>query len=105
MSNNSLPNNLIAYGPDTNCTLDLCPVSSSALTYQPSLAAGGTFISLFALAMVIHIAQGLHWKTWGFMLAMLLGCVDEILGYSGRIFLHSNPFSFGGFLLNQSKRP
>jgi hypothetical protein len=103
MDNNKLPNNLVGYGPNTNCTLQLCPIDSSALEYRPSLAASGTIISLFVLTMVIHIAQGFHWKTWGFMVAMLLGCVDEIVGYSGRIMLYYNPFSFGGFLLNQSK--
>jgi hypothetical protein len=105
MDNNTLPGGLIAYGPNTNCTINLCPVDTSALAYRPSLAASGTFIGLFALAMVIHVSQGIYWKTWGFMVAMLLGCVDEIIGYSGRIMLYYNPFSFGGFLINQSKRP
>jgi hypothetical protein len=103
MTHNTLPDDLIAYGPDTNCTLALCPVTSSALTYRPSLAASGTFIGLFALTMIIHIVQGIHWKMWGFMVAMILGCVDEILGYSGRIMLYYNPFSFTGFLISSSK--
>jgi hypothetical protein len=103
MANNTLPNNLISYGPDTNCTLDLCPVSSSALTYRLSLAANGIFIGLFAVTMIIHIVQGIHWKMWGFMVAMVIGCIDEILGYSGRIMLYYNPFSFAGFLMDTSK--
>jgi hypothetical protein len=100
MDNNTLPNIIVGYGPDTNCTLQLCPIDSSALEYRPSLAASGTVISLFALTMVIHIAQGVRWKTRGFMIAMLLGCVDEIVEYSGRVMLYYNPFSFGGFLIN-----
>jgi hypothetical protein len=81
------------YGLDTNYTLQLFSIDSSALEYPPSLAASGTVISLFALTMIINIAQGLQWKTWGSMVAMLLGCVDEIVGYSGRLMLYYNHFS------------
>lgn len=103
MSNSSqLPDGLISYGPNTNCTLDLCPVDSSALEYRPSLGASGAFISLFSITMIIHIAQGFHWKTWAFTICMVLGCVDEIVGYAGRIMLYYNPFSFGGFLIEIS---
>jgi hypothetical protein len=102
--NSTLPSKLVGYGPDTNCTLQVCPIDSSALEYRLSLAASGTVISLFALTMAIHIAQGVRWKTWGFMVAMLLGCVDEIVGYSGRIMLYYNPFSFGGFLLTRVRQ-
>jgi len=103
MANNSLPDGLISYGPDTNCTIALCRIDKSALVYRPSIAANGTFISLFSFAVILQIAQGVHWKTWGFMIAMLLGCIEEIIGYAGRLMLYNNPFSFGGFLLNQSK--
>lgn len=98
-----LPHGLISYGPDANCTLDICPVEWSALSYQPSLAASGVFISLFGITMVIHIVQGIGWKTWGFMTCMVLGCLDEIIGYAGRIILQRNPFSFSGFLMDMSK--
>jgi hypothetical protein len=101
MSDN-VPDNLIAYGPNTNCTLALCKVSSSVLGYRPSLLASGAFIALFAITMIFHIAQGLYWRTWWFIACMVLGCIDEILGYSGRVMLYYNPFSFTGFLIEQS---
>ncbi|KAK1764346.1 parasitic phase-specific protein psp-1 [Phialemonium atrogriseum] len=96
----SLPDGLISYGPDSNCTLELCPVEWSALQYRPSLAASGIFIGLFATTMIIHIVEGIRWQTWGFMACMILGCLDEIIGYVGRIVLHGNPFSFSGFFVN-----
>lgn len=33
------------------------------------------------------------------MTAAILGCVTEIIGYIGRIMLHSNPFNFNDFLV------
>ncbi|KAL1868224.1 hypothetical protein VTK73DRAFT_3786 [Phialemonium thermophilum] len=95
----SLPDGLISYGPSANCTLALCPVEWSALEYRPSLAASGAFIGLFAVAMVVHIIEGWHWRDWGFMSLMAAGCIDEIIGYGGRIILYNNPFSFSGFLM------
>jgi len=103
MDSSTLPNGLVSYGPNTNCTIALCPIDQSALSYRPSLAASGIFITLFAVVTIIHIVGGVRWKAWGFMVAMVLGCLDEIVGYLGRILLYYNPFSFGGFLLNQSK--
>ncbi|OAA61684.1 rta1 domain protein [Niveomyces insectorum RCEF 264] len=98
---NRLPGNLITYGPDVNCTLALCPVEASILGYQPSLGASGAFIGLFAVALVLHLLEGLRWRAslTGFAIPMVLGCLDEIIGYVGRIIMHGNPFSFSGFLM------
>ena len=98
-----LPNGLISYGPDTNCTLDLCPVDWSVLSYRPSRAVNGTFIGLFFVAMIGHVIQGIYWQTWSFMSCMAVGCIDEIVGYAGRIMLYYNPFSFAGFLIQISQ--
>lgn len=99
-SNSSVPAGpLIAFGSHANCTLELCPIERSILKYQPSLAANGVVIGLFAITMVIHLFQGFRWRTWGFALSIAAGCIDEILGYGGRIMLHCNPFSFKGFIL------
>ncbi|TDZ15718.1 Sphingoid long-chain base transporter RSB1 [Colletotrichum orbiculare MAFF 240422] len=99
MSATRLPNGLRSFGPKANCTLDLCPLEASLLRYQPSIPVNGAFIALFALAMVIHAVQGFRAKTWGFMASMIGGCLIEIIGYVGRLILHDNPFSFGGFLI------
>jgi len=100
-----LPNGLISYGPDENCTLSNCPVEASLYTYRPALGANGTFIALFAICMALHIWQGIRWREWGFMSAMVIGCLSEIIGYAGRIMLYYNPFSFPGFLIQISKLP
>ncbi len=94
-----LPDGLISFGPDANCTLDLCPLEASILEYQPSIPANGTFIAVFALAMIVHAIQGFRTRTWGFLASMLSGCILEIVGYVGRLILHGNPFDFVGFLI------
>ncbi|KAF9871076.1 parasitic phase-specific protein psp-1 [Colletotrichum karsti] len=99
MSATKLPNGLRTFGPKANCTLELCPLQSSLLRYQPSVPANGTFIAFFALAMIIHAILGFRSRTWGFMASMIGGCLVEIVGYVGRLILHDNPFSFGGFLI------
>jgi hypothetical protein len=89
----------IAGGNDNNCTVSICPVDLSVYGYRPSLGASGALIGLFAVCAAIQIAQGWRYKTWGFMTAMVLGCLDEIIGYAGRILMYNNPFAQGGFTL------
>lgn len=99
MSVSKTPNGYVSYGPNTNCTLAVCPLSFSVYQYRPSIPANGAFIALFALALVIHIIQGAIWRTWMFTLAMSCGCIIEVIGYSGRIMLYNNPFSFNAYIM------
>ena len=102
-SGNALPDGLIAYGSDTNCTLAICPLDASVYEYRPSLAANGTFIALFAISGILHLLQAFRFKgTWWFSSCMVIGCIDEVIGYIGRIMIHNNPFSFNGFLIQIS---
>ncbi|EFQ27023.1 RTA1 like protein [Colletotrichum graminicola] len=94
-----LPSNLVVFGPDANCTLDLCPLEYSLYQYRPNLAVNILFLALFALAAVVHIGLGIRWRTWGFMAFMIAGCFSEIIGYVGRIIMYYNPFQFAGFML------
>lgn len=97
-----LSDNLIAYGPNANCTLALCPINDTVLRYQPSYVASGIFIAIFSIALSLHLWRGIRWREWAFLYCMTLGCIDEIIGYIGRIMLHKNPFSFAGFLIQIS---
>ena len=93
----------VSYGPAENCTLATCDTSLSVYQYQPSLAANAIFIALFGVSLIIHIVQGLRYKTWTFTIAIFWGCVAEMVGYGGRIILHNNPFSFTGFIAQIGK--
>ncbi|KAH7157745.1 RTA1 like protein-domain-containing protein [Dactylonectria estremocensis] len=95
----TLPNGNIPFGPNANCTLDICPLETSLLRYQPNVPSTIVFISVFGLSLVLHTYQGARTKTWGFMISMISGCILEIIGYVGRLIIHDNPFDFIGFLL------
>ena len=88
-----------ASGTDANCTESICPVELSIYGYRASLPFSTTVIALYALCMVVQIYFGWRYKTWGYMVAMLLGCVCEILGYVGRSLLWVNPWNYTGFTM------
>ncbi|UNI17064.1 hypothetical protein JDV02_003443 [Purpureocillium takamizusanense] len=93
------PANVVVFGPGANCTLAICPVELSTYKYRPSLGANAVLLALFFVAMNIHVYLGLRWRTWWFMVFMMVGCGAEIIGYVGRILLYTNPFSYAGFLI------
>lgn len=94
-----LPHGLISFGPDANCTLDICPIEATVYGYRPSLAANIAFPVIFAVIGIVHAFLGWRWRSWGFMTGMLLGCLSEIIGYVGRVLLHNSPFSFVAFMI------
>lgn len=98
-----LPPNVILFGPHANCTLSICPIEASLYGYQPRLSASISFIVLYGLSACIHIYLGWRWKQWFFMCSMVLGALDAIAGYVGRIILYHNPFDFTGFMLQISE--
>ncbi|KAI0385579.1 RTA1 like protein-domain-containing protein [Hypomontagnella monticulosa] len=87
------------FGPGGNCTLDICPVEISVYGYRPSLAANVTFLCLYVISASIHIYLGVRWRTWFFMGCMVLGAVNAVLGYAGRIAMYYNPFNFAAFMI------
>ena len=75
------------------CTLELCPLSLSYWDYRPSLAANGLFLAIFALSLILFFIQAAWSKRFlGFTVAMVSGCLLEVLGYAGRIWAYSQPF-------------
>lgn len=95
----TLPNGLISFGPDANCTLELCPIEWSVYTYRPSLVANIALPIIFGVLGLIHTYLGIRWKSWGFMVGMQLGSVSAIIGYGGRIMMYNDPFSFAAFIM------
>lgn len=87
----------------SNCTVSACPVETSVYGYRPTLPGSATLIALYGLCALIQVVQGWRYKSWGFMVAMLLGCVGEILGYTGRILMWQNPWGQEGFLMQIGK--
>ncbi|KAL8702326.1 MAG: hypothetical protein Q9224_000028 [Gallowayella concinna] len=82
------------------CTLETCPVDESYYDYRPSLAANGAFLALFSLSLLAFLVQVTLSKRFiGFTIAMVSGCLLEVLGYIGRIMSYHNPFGENGFLM------
>lgn len=90
---------LVGFGPGANCTLELCPIEATVYQYRPSLPANAVFIALFGICMLSHLQQGVRHRTWTYSINNAVGCFTEIIGYSGRIILYNNPFSFSGFMM------
>ena len=80
------------------CTLDTCPLEYSIYQYRPSLPANIVFLVVFALSGLAHAVQ-LLWHHYTFSILIVIGCVTEIIGYAGRIWLYYNPFSFNAFVM------
>ena len=79
-------------GPNADCTVDTCPLEDSYWDYRPSLALNGIMIGIFGLSMLIHAVQGARYKTWGFLVSMVVGCFGEflIIGRRARGILGTN---------------
>ncbi|CUS14690.1 unnamed protein product [Tuber aestivum] len=89
----------MTYWNSLDCDLDICPLDASFWDYRPSLALNSLLIALFGLSLLAHTAQGIKYKTWGFLVSMIFGCVAEIVGYGGRIWAYNDPFGMNPFLM------
>ncbi|KAJ3951681.1 hypothetical protein N0V92_011905 [Colletotrichum tropicale] len=94
-----LPPYVVVFGPDANCTLEICDIHYSLYRYRPNIAVNALFLALYGLAGLVHIFLGIRWRSYWFMTFMVLGCLSEIVGYIGRIMLYHNPFAFVPFML------
>jgi hypothetical protein len=86
---------LVARASNPNsCTYDTCPLSLSFWGYRPSLGANLTFLILFGISTLVYIGQGFLNKAWlGFTIAMVCGCVLEVIGYVGRVLAYNDLFT------------
>lgn len=90
---------VVVFGPDSNCTLEICKIEWSVYKYRPSLPANVIFLVIFAFAMGLHTYLGIRWKSLWFMAFMIVGCLSEIIGYAARIKMYENPFNFPAFMM------
>jgi hypothetical protein len=77
----------------------VCSLDNAFIHYQPSIPGNALYLSLFATLLTSQLYFGIRYKTWGFTTGMVCGLVLEIVGYAGRLMLHSNPFDFNFFLV------
>lgn len=84
--------------PNEDCTLATCSLLQAHYDYLPSLAGNALYLAIFAILLTAHLFLGYKIRAWGFMVGMFAGIVLEIVGYVGRIQMHSNPFIDQGFI-------
>ena len=81
------------------CTLETCDLTMANFMYIPTLPGNAVVAAVFGLCVIAQLAIGIKHKTWGYMGAMVLGLILEIIGYVARILLHNNPFNGDNFLM------
>lgn len=81
------------------CTLQTCDLSMASFLYLPTVAGNAIYAAIFGVLVIAQIWLGIKHKTWGYMIAMIMGLVLEIIGYVGRIMIHNSPFDNNDFLM------
>jgi hypothetical protein len=109
---------LVRFGPNANCTFEvcltplpqftsqpklthhpqLCTIEKSVYRYRPSLPANIILAAIFSFAAILHFILGRRWKTPWVMWCMILSCTHEVAGYIARVVLYINPWNFGAFI-------
>lgn len=85
--------------PQWECTLQTCCLEQGTVRYLPTLGGNAAYAAIFALILVLQIGLGVRYRTWGFAVGMFAGLLLELLGYVGRIQMHSNIFDQDPFLM------
>ncbi|CEL10652.1 hypothetical protein ASPCAL13768 [Aspergillus calidoustus] len=80
------------------CTPDTCPIDWALIRYFPNVAGNALYLALFTMMLIAQLYHGVRFKTWSFLGCMSGGLLLEVIGYAGRLILHSNPFNFSAFL-------
>lgn len=82
-----------------DCTLETCCLAQASFLYIPDLGGNAFFTALFAVLLLPQLGLGIRYKTWGVLVGMVCGLILEVVGYAGRLQLHSNPFDDDAFLM------
>lgn len=91
-NNNTAYGNLTLLADQALCSLSTCDFTLAAFDYRASLPGNAFYATIFGIFLIMNIYLGMRHKTWGYMIAMCVGLVGEIIGYVGRILLWQNPF-------------
>ncbi|KAI5249727.1 putative RTA1 domain protein [Aureobasidium subglaciale] len=80
------------------CTLQTCCFEQGFLDYPPNLGVSVAYLTIFGIFMLAQLGIAIYYRTWAFGFAMFGGLILEIIGYTGRILIRSNPFDMNIFL-------
>jgi hypothetical protein len=85
--------------PYSDCTLQTCPISQAQLVSDPTLVGNVIFLAIFGLCLVFQVIAGIYYRTWGYFAGIFCSLVLEIIGYTGRVQMHFNPFPDTPFMM------
>lgn len=93
----------IFFGPHANCTLAVCNPKYSVYGYIPTFGANLAFAVVFLVAIILHVGAGAWSGSAWFMWCVVAGCVDEVLGYAGRLWMSRDLWNFRAFMMQIGK--
>ncbi|KAJ3511922.1 hypothetical protein NM208_g15379 [Fusarium decemcellulare] len=76
-----------------------CPASDGFYSYDPNVGGNAVLLVVFALLALATPYFGFRSRTYVFSAALTIGFFFEVLGFIGRILLHSSRDSQGNFFL------
>ena len=59
------------------CTLQTCDLSMASFFYIPTLAGNAIYAGIFGAYLLAQLYLGIKHRTWGYMVAMILGLVSS----------------------------
>lgn len=81
------------------CTLETCDLSMASFLYLPTVPGNAIYAAIFAIYIIAQLYLGIRHRVWGYMTAMVLGLLAEVIGYVARVLLHNSPFNNNDFLM------
>lgn len=81
------------------CTLQTCCLEQATIAYIPTLSGNAAYMAIFIVILLLQLGLGVRYRVWGFLVGMFCGLLLEVLGYAGRIQIHTNPFDSNAFLM------
>ena len=80
---------------------ELCPVELSLYGSFLSQPGNAVLLSVFSICLLAQIGNAIYrrTRTYSYTICLLAGTICEILGYTGRLILHNNPWQFEAFAM------
>lgn len=78
---------------------ELCPVEATLFGDYLNTGASAFYAASYGVLLAAQAYLSWRSKTWTFSAWFAVGCVIEMVGWIGRILLSKNPWSFGGFVI------
>lgn len=76
------------------------PVSGGFYSYDPSIGGNASLLAAFVLLALTAVYLGIRFQTYVYSSTLTIGLVLEVLGFAGRILLHSARGNRGYFFLS-----